>query len=150
MAVRKRHNRPLSHLLQACKRGGKNNCRGLSQPPFPISHISFQCTSPIGPFRTTSCTKHPSEARLVRQAAPAVCQLGMCSPRGCCQWAEPPQKFQAGTRQDEKEENSFLPFPPALQLPQFYVELYSVKHKPPALTQGHTAMGKNREAARHK
>jgi len=31
-------------------------------------------------FQTTSCIQHPSEERLVRQAAPAVCQLEMCSP----------------------------------------------------------------------
>lgn len=80
VGVRKERSRLLSHLLQACEGGGENNCCGLSQPPFPISHISFQLTCPIGPFRTTSCIKHLSQERLVRQAAPAVCQLGTCSP----------------------------------------------------------------------
>lgn len=108
VGVRKGHNRPLSQLPQACEGGGENNCCGLSRPLFPIIQISFQLTCPTGPFQMMSCIKHPS-GWSGRQ------------PLQCASWGhgasedavsgQTPQKFHAEIRQEEKEGNSFLPFP---------------------------------------
>lgn len=115
---------------------------------FPHLHQSNQL--PTNSSYQPLSDKVLSKAGLGRQAALAACQLGTCSPLGCCQRAKSPKKFQAGIRQENKGESSFLPFFPALQLLQFYTELCSLKHKPPALSQDHIAMRSNREAARNR